>query len=280
MRVLVTGNAGKIGRFVEARLLEAGCQVVGFDRADGGDVRDLAAVRRASRGCDAAVHLAAIPGDDIVPSEELMSINLLGTWNVLSAARGAGMQRVVLFSSVNALGVFLGHRAPDYLPLDDAHPSYARSPYGLSKRLTEEMCRGFTTDTGIATICLRPPGVLAPEDYPRMRECLAGDEEAEPSRSWEYGAFLDVRDAAEAARCALVCPDPGHVTLLLCAEDIAAAAPSAELVKRLLPGVEWRGGSEYEREPYRALVRIDRAKAVLGWRPRVRWRGAYASSSL
>ena len=70
------------------------------------------------------------------------------------------------------------------------------------------------------------------------------------------------------------------MTLLLCAEDIAAAAPSAELVKRLLPGVEWRGGSEYEREPYRALVRIDRAKAVLGWRPRVRWRGAYASSSL
>jgi UDP-glucose 4-epimerase len=83
-----------------------------------------------------------------------------------------------------------------------------------------------------------------------------------------------VRDAATAAAQALVCPDPGHVGLLLCADDIAATGPSRAMAARLLPDVPWRGDAAYERDPYRALVDTRPARAVLAWHPRYRWRGS------
>ena len=120
-RVLVTGSDGKIGSVVARTLLAAGFEVVPFDAALGDDVRDADALRAKGRGCDAVAHLAAIAGDSEAP-EDVMHTNVLGTWNVLVAARETGMRRVVSFSSVNALGVFLGHRPPDYLPIDSHHP--------------------------------------------------------------------------------------------------------------------------------------------------------------
>jgi nucleoside-diphosphate-sugar epimerase len=63
---------------------------------------------------------------------------------------------VVHFSSVQALGISEGERLPDYFPVDDEHPRRAMRPYGLSKRLAEDLCEGFTARTGIATLSLRP----------------------------------------------------------------------------------------------------------------------------
>jgi dTDP-L-rhamnose 4-epimerase len=59
MRVLVTGNRGKIGAVVADELARAGHAIVPFDLTLGYDVRDGEAVNRAMRGCDAVVHLAA-----------------------------------------------------------------------------------------------------------------------------------------------------------------------------------------------------------------------------
>lgn len=271
MRVLVTGNQGFIGSYVEGELRAAGHTVVGFDVRSGDDIRDPDAVLGAVAGCDAVIHLAAqLPLEGFDPNE-LMATNMLGTWHVLAAARQRRVQRVVYFSSVNALGVFLGHRQPDFLPIDDTHPTYARHPYSLSKRLSEELCGAFTDETGIPTICLRLPKVLAPGQYAELWAQWAEDPESEWRPYWEYGAFLDVRDAATAARLALSCADPGHVTLLLNADDVAASAPSLEMVRRRLPAVEWRGGVAYNREPCRSLVSSGRARALLGWRPHHRW---------
>ncbi len=63
------------------------------------------------------------------------------------------------------------------------------------------------------------------------------------------------------------------MTLLLCADDISSAhRPSQEMAQSLLPGVEWRGGQEYEHEPYKALINTQLAKEMLQWVPRHRWR--------
>lgn len=280
MRVLVTGDAGKIGAVVAARLRRAGAEVVGFDLVRGEDVRDAAAVARAARGCAAAVHLAAVRTDRGVDPSTLMAVNVLGTWHVLLAAREHGLARVVVFSSANALGVFRGQRRPDYLPIDDEHPARPLGPYGVSKRLAEELCRAWTDETGVPTVCLRPPGVFDAADYAHVLAQRATDPASEWEPVWEYGAFLDVSDAAEAALCSLLCPDPGHVTLLLCADDIASDTPSRELAERLLPGVEWRGGPEYEREPRRALLDTARARTILGWQPAVRWRARAAGTTV
>jgi nucleoside-diphosphate-sugar epimerase len=273
LRVLLTGSEGKIGRYVEVALIDAGHRVTGFDLRSGQDVRDGAAVSRAAAACDAIVHLAAIlPPGDSGNSSELMGVNLLGTWNVLRAAREHEIGRIVFFSSVNALGIFMGNREPDYLPIDDFHPSYPRTPYSISKRLAEEMCRFHTEETGAVTVCLRPPLVVAPDEYQTTIARWEQDPGSEWQPFWEYGAFLDVRDAASAAVAALTRPRSGHITTLLCADDIAATRPSRDLVDQLLRDIPWKDTDEYAMERYRALVSTARAKEVLRWQPRHRWR--------
>ncbi len=274
MRALVTGNRGKIGAFVERRLVQDGWEVVGFDLEDGHDVTDADAVRTAARGCEAAVHLAAIPNDGLASPEEIMRVNVLGVWHVLLAAREEGQRRVVSFSSGQVLGVAQGHGVPDYLPLGDEYPSRGTHPYALSKRVGEELCAATTALTGVATICLRPVAVFSPGDYERRRERWREEPDSEWTPYWEYGAFVDVRDVAQAVSLALTVPRLRHERMLLAADDIAATRPARAMVELLLPQVEWRGGDEHVRDPWRSLVRTDRARRVLGWRPRYRWREA------
>ncbi len=273
MHVLVTGSRGLAGSVLVAELREQGYEVVEFDISAGQDIRNLEAVRSAAQGCDAIIHLAALLGGPDDDPSDIMTVNLLGTWHTLLAAEEVGARRVVFFSSVNAMGVFMGQRAPDYLPIDDRHPCYPRGLYGLSKWRAEEMCRQFTARTGISTICLRPPAIFNDEVKRSIVTARRENTEFEWSPFWEYGAFLDVRDTAGAAVCALRCPDPGHVTVLVNAKDISSAVKSSrELVQMLHPDVPWKGGSEYEIDPYRSLVICDRAQRILGWSPNHTWR--------
>lgn len=271
MKVFVTGHRGRIGTEISRLLTEAGHTVIGYDRADGQDILDGAAVRAAAKGCDMAIHLASLLGGPNDDPDETMQVSVMGSWHVLQAAEAEEMQRVVYFSSVNALGVFMGLKKPDYLPIDDDYPPQPMSAYGLSKRLVEDMCCYFTQRTGISTICLRPPWVSSPEGIARIAEWRSKQPDFDWKARWEYGAFCDVRDVARAAVLGLTCPDPGHVTILLCADEINAPRPSRELAQEVHPDVPWRGGVEYEENPRRALVSNQRAKDVLGWQPKYGW---------
>lgn len=274
--ILVTGNRGKIGRVVEATLKAHGHDVKGFDVLDGKDIRDIDTLRAETTGCAAVVHLATLMPDD--SPEDVFAVNVLGAWNLLQASEAASVSRIVCFSSVNALGIFLGLRAPDYFPIDDLHPCYASNAYGMSKRLSEEMCRCFTGRTGIPTICLRPAAVWTDAEIQSYRSRWAEDPSAEWSPFWEYGCFIHVTDVAEAVLAALTCPDPGHAVLFLNALDIASASKtSRELAAHLYPNVTWRGGSEYDADPNRALIDMSRTQNILRWSPRIRWRSSDAA---
>ncbi len=270
MRVLVTGSRGLIGSAVVQRLTAEGDGVVGFDIADGHDILNATAVAAAAVGCDAIVHAARGHAEVDDPGTRYITQNVTGNWNILNAAALAGIRRVVTFSSVNALGIFSGNGVPDYLPIDDGHPVRPTTPYGMAKRLVEELCRCFTLSTGIATICLRPPAVMGPAREAQFRAARLADPAAEWTPFWEYGAFLDARDVAGAVFAALRCADPGHLTALICAGDVTSPVPIPELVARLLPHVPWRGAGPIE--DWGSLVRCDRAREVLGWAPRYRWR--------
>jgi nucleoside-diphosphate-sugar epimerase len=272
MQVLVTGSRGRIGSAIVRQLHAAGHTVVEFDKVLGHDMLDGAAVRAAAQNCDAIIHLASLLGRKTDDPDETMAVGLQGTWHVLMAAKEANCRRVVSFSSVNALGIFMGQHAPDYFPIDDDHPARPRSTYGMMKRLGEQMCEHFTFNTGITTICLRPPGVTMPEYYAQARERRAADPDSEWRHGWEYGAVCHVEDVAAAAVLGLTCPDPKHVTLLLCADDIASDTPSREMAAKVHPEVPWRGGAEYEADPFKALVDNSKAKRVLGWQPKHTWR--------
>ena len=263
MRILLTGSEGFIGRVLTATLSEAGFEVIRFDATLGQDVRDPDSVQGAMRGCQTAVHLAALTQ----PAPELGAVNVLGTWNVLQAAASAGVERVICMSSVNALGILMGERHPDYLPIDDQHPSYAGRPYSLSKWLAEEMCAGFSRETGLATVCLRPPAVWDDAKRERVLAERAADPEREWTPFWEYGAYLDVRDLADAVARSIAAPLSGHHRMLLCSDRISATAPGRELARRLLPRTAWRGGRAYQEDPMRSLVAASLAKRLLGWSP-------------
>jgi nucleoside-diphosphate-sugar epimerase len=267
VRVLLTGDRGRLGATARESLVEAGHAVTGFD-VDRGDILDAAAVRAALAGMDAVVHLAGLADDRGGARGDVLAVNLLGTRHVLAGARAEGVGRVVYASSGKALGML--ERDPDYLPVDDAHRGMPAGAYGLSKWLAEEMCEEFTRDTGIATICLRPVLVLDAVGYERM----AGLEEVPLSANaaaWHLGAFVDVRDVARAIVASTECPDPGHVRLLLCAEEIGSERSSAELAAEHFPEVPWRDKEPPEPESHRALVDCAAAKKVLGWRATHGW---------
>jgi UDP-glucose 4-epimerase len=278
LKILLTGNRGMIGSVIEAELQVGGHEVVGYDRLDDLDILDTSSLEKAIRGCDGVMHLASPLGNPGDSPHETMEVIVQGTWNVLLAAEQASVRRIVYMSSVDALGVFKGEREPDYLPLDDSHPCYPVTPYGIGKYLAEQMCRRWCERTGISTICLRPPGVWKPETYAEIRNLRRERPAYEWDPYWEYGAFIDVRDLAAASLRGLSCSLAGFACVLVASSDITTSGKtSRELVDFVHPDVEWRGGPAYQIEPYRSLLITDGAEKLLGWTPIRTWQASFAA---
>jgi nucleoside-diphosphate-sugar epimerase len=204
-RVLLTGSSGGVGRATWPALQQAGWEVRPFDLAAGEDLRDAQAVSDAMQGCDAVVHAGALAHDTAGSPTDIVATNVLGTWHILVAAESLGVARVVYFSSAQVFGCAEGEGQPAYLPIDDDHPVRAARPYGMSKRLAEEMCLAWTTRTGIPTVVLRPVLVLTDESLALYSPDTA-----------VLGAFVHVDDVAAAVVLALTADVDGHHRLTLC----------------------------------------------------------------
>lgn len=273
MQVLVTGSAGTIGSVAAGLLRAEGHRVVSYDLAEGQDILDRKGLDAALPGCDAVLHCAALIGDRGESDDRILAVNVLGTCKVLGSAAVAGVRRVVFLSSVDALGIFKGESPPDYLPIDDDHPCRPSTPYGVSKKLAEEACRLFTETTGLSVVCLRPPGVWTEETYARIQAARAKRPDFEWNPFWEYGAFIDVRDVATACGRALTAPVGRYACVQIAAPDITTSMfPSRQLAEFVHPDVPWRGGPEYDADPYRSLLVTSRARTLLSWEPHFRWK--------
>jgi UDP-glucose 4-epimerase len=165
LKVTVTGGAGFIGSNIVRRLLEQGHEAVVLDDISSGfrenlvpgvpfheaDVRDGEAVAAAVRGSDVVLHLAASVGnarsiDDPVKDAQ---INVVGTINVLEAARREGLRRIVFSSSAGIFGELMT------LPIAEDHPQEPDSPYGASKLAAEKLCLVYNKLYGMRNVCLR-----------------------------------------------------------------------------------------------------------------------------
>jgi UDP-glucose 4-epimerase len=203
--VLLTGSSGGVGRVVGPVLADAGWDVRPFDLVRGSDLRDPRSVVAAMHGCAAVVHAGALAHDSAGSPADIVATNVLGTWHVLAAAEQCGLSRVVYFSSAQVFGFAEGEGTPAYLPVDDDHPLSASRPYGMSKRLAEEMCEAWTYRTRIPTVVLRPVLILSDQSLPAHSPDTA-----------ELGAFVHVDDIATATLRALTADLDGHHRLLLC----------------------------------------------------------------
>ncbi|MFQ6053890.1 MAG: NAD-dependent epimerase/dehydratase family protein [Candidatus Bathyarchaeia archaeon] len=170
MRVAVTGGAGYIGSALVRGLLENGDTVVSVDnltrgdyryleelRAGSrlklvvGDVRDLKLLREAFTGADAVAHLAALPGLILCEErpEEAVSVNIYGTRQVLEAARGMDVEKVIFCSSAAVYGV------PETLPVVEGHPLRPLNLYGVTKLAGEKLMGAYHENYGMETAVLR-----------------------------------------------------------------------------------------------------------------------------
>jgi UDP-glucose 4-epimerase len=175
MVILLTGGTGYIGSHTAAVLVEAGHEVVLLDNLNNSrrdvverlrqitgrtlafhevDVRDRQRVAEVLRehGCTAVVHFAGLKavGESVQKPLEYFDNNVGGSISLLQAMQDAGVSTMVFSSSATVYG------EPQYLPLDEAHPTAAVNPYGRTKLHIEEIladvCR---TDPAWRVACLR-----------------------------------------------------------------------------------------------------------------------------
>ena len=176
---LVTGGAGFIGSHIVDALVVRGDRVRVLDNLSSGhrenlsqvidridfiegDLRDEAVVAKATQGVDYIFHLAAMVS---VPESmdnplEAEQINALGTLNLLTAAKAAGVKRLVLSSTCAVYG------DEPTLPKVETMPTFPQSPYAISKLTAEMYCQLFTDSFGQEATILRYFNVFGPRQDP------------------------------------------------------------------------------------------------------------------
>ena len=167
MRILVTGATSLLGRTVVEQLVARGDDVTVFQRhASGvdvdevlGDIADADAIERAAAGVDGVVHLAARVGVAGV-WKEFERTNIMGTTNVIAAARKAGASRFVHVSSPAV--AHAGHSLVG-AGAGSANPTSARGPYARSKAFAEHAALAANS-TDMAVVAVRPHLVWGPGD--------------------------------------------------------------------------------------------------------------------
>ncbi len=184
-RVLVTGAGGFIGSHLVETLITEGARVRAFVRYNSrgesgllshlpsdlrqeidliaGDLRDLPTVERAVRDVSHVFHLGAliaIPYSYVNP-EEVVTTNVLGTLNVLTAARDAGTERVVHTSTSEVYGTALR------VPIDESHPLQGQSPYSASKIGADKVAESFHLSFDLPVVTLRPFNTFGPRQSTR-----------------------------------------------------------------------------------------------------------------
>jgi nucleoside-diphosphate-sugar epimerase len=272
MRVLVTGGSGRLGRFAIAELLAHGHEVVNADRRRPAgdfserfvetDLTDVGQVAGALRGCEAAIHLGAIPAPNRHADEIVFGNNTRSTFAVLQAAALLGVRRAAIASSVSAYGMAWTPKpfAPRYVPLDEEHPLLPHDPYGLSKEADERTAEMFHRRTGMSVAALRFHWVAKPEELAANDPAKPHDPSTFANNLWGY---VDARDAGAACRLSIEADDFGFEYFNITAADTLLPEPTEELVRRYLPETEVLAPITGRSSGFT----IDKAARLLNWTP-------------
>jgi nucleoside-diphosphate-sugar epimerase len=278
--IVVTGGSGKAGRACIQDLLAHQYEVASvdlarpsdpnlvFSRADltdfGQTVAALSGIDERVRNVTAVVHLAAIPAPGLATNAVTFATNTISTYNVFEAARQLGIKNVVWASSETVLGLPFD-TPPPYVPIDEEYPGRPESAYSLSKLVGEEMAKQFCRwDPEMKIIGLRFSNIMEPEDYARF----AGFQDDARKRKWNFWGYIDARDSAQAIRLALEAKIKGAEVFIIANADSVMRRDNQGLLKEVFPNVPHKRSFG----PNETLLAIDKARAVLGYKPSHSWR--------
>jgi len=296
-RVLVTGAGGFIGSHLVERLLEEGAWVRGFvrynSRSDEGFLTGLArshtnrleilsgdlcaqeTVREALRGVTVVFHLAAlvgIPYSYLHPAE-VVETNVVGTLNVLLAAREEGVEKLVHTSSSEVYGSAL------QVPIVEDHPLQPQSPYSATKIGADALALSFHYTYDLPVAVIRPFNAYGPRQSARavipaiIVQALSRDTvclgATHPTRDFTY-----VRDTAEAF-LAVAASDrsTGEVIQAGTGLEISIGDIAQEIIQLVGRSVRLETKTERVRPTKSEVTRLvasnQKARDLLGWIPKV-----------
>lgn len=269
MKIAVTGGSGGVGRAIVAMARARGDEVISIDRVapaeprEGvsdivADMADYDTLVAAFAGCDAVIHMAAIPAPGHHPDHIVHNNNVVGSYNALRAAAENGILKICQASSVNAIGhAFSREPRYDYLPLDEEHPNYSEEPYSLSKWICEQQADAFCRRyEGMKIASMRFHWVVVSRDYAGQYFNVS----PEPRKNlWAYTLF---EAAADACLKSLDAPFTGHEAFYIVAPDTTNDTPSLELAAQYLPGVPIKG----DLSGNRSFFNSSKAERMLGWK--------------
>jgi UDP-glucose 4-epimerase len=294
VKALVTGGAGFIGSHLAAELLERGNSVRILDNfATGrrsnlhavgdeaeiveGDIQSYERVSRAVAGCEVVLHQAALPSVPRSIQDPLTSnaTNVIGTLNVLLAARDHGVRRVVLASSSSVYG------ANPSLPKREDDPALPISPYATAKLASENYARSFHGVYGLETVALRYFNVFGARQDPTSQYAavvprfiatlLSGGQPVIFGDGEQSRDFTPVANVVEANILAMDAPEAaGRVYNIACGERVSVNRLANEIGALLECEVRPVYVAPRAGEVPHSLADLSRAHAELGYEPAVR----------
>ena len=270
MKIALTGSSGRIGQGILKSALERGHDLVLIDRVappEGPDpslpfilaeVTDYEALVAAFAGCDALIHMAAIPSPGRHPDHVVHNNNVVGSYNALRAAAENGIMRICQASSVNAIGHAFSRRPRyDYFPIDEDHPNYSEEPYSLSKWICEAQADAFARrfeDMSLASMRFH---FVAP----KIEQAIAVY-----ASYTEYDKFLwawtQLDAAADACLLSIEKPRPGHEAYYIVSPTTSSTTPSLQLAAKHFPHVPVTG----DLGDHKSFFNSGKAERILGWK--------------
>ena len=290
MRILFTGGSGKAGKHIINYLVEHGHSLLNLDQVnlehpkvltrfaditDAGQVFDVmgsyANYDELDKAIgipkfDAVVHFAAIPRLLMTSDNECYRVNTLGTYNVIDAAIKMGVQKVIFASSETTYGICFadGELKPNYLPIDEEHPTIPEDSYAMSKVVNEATAKSFQRRSGIDIYGLRINNVIEPHEYIENFPKFLKDPDLRRRNIFSY---IDARDLGQMVQKCLNTDGLGFQIFNASNDDHSVGLSSKELIDRYYKDVPIQS----DKIP-QSFYSNEKAKRLLGFKPEHCWR--------